>query len=61
MARTRFRSAQVNVRVEPTLKDAAERAAADDHRTLSSFIEKVLSERLFGAPSNREMERATHG
>ena len=42
----RIKTAQVNLRVEPALKDAAERAAADDHRSLTSLIEKLLSDYL---------------
>jgi len=42
MNRTTF----IGFRVEPTVKHAAERAAAADHRTLSSLMEKVLLEFL---------------
>jgi hypothetical protein len=30
----------------PELKEAAEKAAADDHRSLTSLIEKLLSDYL---------------
>jgi hypothetical protein len=30
----------------PELKEAAEQAAADDHHSLTSFIEKLLSDYL---------------
>lgn len=40
------RSANLNLRIHPALKGAAERAAADDHRTLTSLIEKLLSDYL---------------
>ena len=42
----RIKTAQVNLRIEPALKDAAERAAADDHRSLTSLIEKLLTDHL---------------
>ena len=42
----RVKTAQVNIRFHPDLKEAAERAAADDHRSLTSLIEKVLSDHL---------------
>lgn len=42
----RIKTAQVNLRLEPALKEAAERAAADDHRSLTSLIEKLLSDYL---------------
>ena len=38
------RSAQFNMRMDPVLKDAAEQAAADDRRSLSSLIEKLLTD-----------------
>ena len=40
------RTASIGIRVEPDLKDAAERAAKDDRRTVASLIEKVLTEWL---------------
>jgi hypothetical protein len=33
-------------RIEPALKSAAEKAANDDHRSLTSLIEKLLSDYL---------------
>ena len=40
------RTASIGIRVEPTLKDAAEKAARDDRRTVASLIEKVMTEWL---------------
>ena len=40
------KTAQVNLRMAPSLKLAAERAAAADHRSLTSLIEKLLAEYL---------------
>ena len=40
------KEAQVNLRIQPTLKRAAEKAAADDHRSLTSLIEKLLTDHL---------------
>lgn len=40
------RIAQVGLRLPPEVKAAAERAAADDHRTLTSLIEKLLADYL---------------
>jgi hypothetical protein len=40
------KTAQMLVRVQPTLKAAAERAAREDSRSLSSLIEKLLTEHL---------------
>jgi hypothetical protein len=40
------RTASIGIRVEPQLKAAAEQAAADDHRTVASLIEKLLTEYL---------------
>jgi hypothetical protein len=43
---TEAKTAQVNLRLQPSLKAAAERAAADDHRSLTSLIEKLLADYL---------------
>lgn len=40
------KTAQVNLRLQPSLKEAAERAAADDQRSLTSLIEKLLVDHL---------------
>lgn len=39
-----MKTAQVNLRVSPSLKAAAQKAAADDHRSLTSLIEKLLAD-----------------
>ncbi len=36
------RTSAIGIRVEPELKAAAERAAADDRRTVASLVEKAL-------------------
>jgi hypothetical protein len=46
MAEKRVKTAQVNLRLEPALKAAAERAAAADMRSLTSYIEKLIVEDL---------------
>jgi hypothetical protein len=38
------KTAQINMKIEPALKAAAEQAAADDHRSLTSLVEKLLSD-----------------
>lgn len=40
------RTGAINIRVTPELKQAAERAAATDHRSVASMIEKLLTEFL---------------
>lgn len=42
----RNKTAQVNLRIYPELKDAADKAAADDNRTLTSLVEKLLTDYL---------------
>ena len=42
----RLKTAQVNLRISPSLKQAAEKAAADDQRSLTSLFEKLLVEHL---------------
>jgi hypothetical protein len=46
MSVKRIKTAQVNLRMNPALKEAAEKAAADDQRSLTSLIEKLLTEHL---------------
>ncbi len=40
------KTAAIGVRVDPHVKEAAERAAADDHRSVASLLEKLLTEYL---------------
>jgi hypothetical protein len=40
------RTAAIGIRVEPNIKEAAEKAAAADRRTVASLVEKVLVEWL---------------
>jgi hypothetical protein len=42
----RIKTAQVNLRMKPSLKAAAERAAAKQHRSLTSLMEFLLVEHL---------------
>lgn len=46
MIEKRQKTAQVNLRMLPELKCAAEKAAADDHRSLTALFEKVLTDYL---------------
>ncbi len=40
------RTASIGIRIEPGLKEVAEKAARDDRRTLASLVEKALVEYL---------------
>jgi hypothetical protein len=40
------RSSPIGIRVTPSVKEAAEKAAAADHRSLASLIELLLIEHL---------------
>lgn len=40
------KTALVQLRMRPSLKEAAEQAAADDQRSLTSLIEKLLTDFL---------------
>ncbi|MCJ2089530.1 hypothetical protein MKK88_26595 [Methylobacterium sp. E-005] len=42
----RKKTAQVNLRIDPALKEAAEFAAKEDQRSLTSLVEKLLTEHL---------------
>jgi predicted HicB family RNase H-like nuclease len=46
MPEKRLKIAQINWRVRPELKTAAEIAAKADNRTLTSLIEKLLTDYL---------------
>lgn len=39
-----MRTTEINLRVSPKLKEAARKAAEKDQRTLSSLIERLLTE-----------------
>jgi len=41
-----LKTATLNLRIAPDLKDAADKAAADDQRSLTSLIEKLLTDHL---------------
>jgi hypothetical protein len=43
---TETKTAVVQLRLQPSLKKAAEKAAADDSRSLTSLIEKLLTDHL---------------
>lgn len=40
------KTAAIGIRVDPVIKEAAEQAAADDHRSVASLLEKLLVEYL---------------
>jgi hypothetical protein len=43
---TEYKSAVVQLRIRPSLKEAAEKAAKEDNRSLTSLIEKLLTDHL---------------
>jgi hypothetical protein len=42
----RLKTATLSLRLEPALNDGAEKVAKADHRTLTSLIEKLLSDHI---------------
>ena len=54
------KTAQVNLRLHPALKLAAEEAAARDHRSLNSLVEKLLSDFLRTLPTLEDWHEAAH-
>ena len=44
MPEKRIKTATLNLRIDPDLKIAAERAAAADNRSLTSLVEKLLTD-----------------
>jgi hypothetical protein len=51
------RTSQINLRLSPALKHAAEVAAARDHRSLTSLIEKLLAEHVRTLPTLEEWHK----
>jgi hypothetical protein len=49
-----LKTAQVNLRLKPGMKVAAEKAAASDHRSLTSYIEKLIADDLETRKANRD-------
>ncbi len=45
-AQKEIKSAMIALRLAPSLKEAAERAAAEDSRTLTSLVQKALKDYL---------------
>lgn len=43
---TETKTSIVQLRIRPSLKEAAEKAAADDQRSLTSLVEKLLTDFL---------------
>jgi hypothetical protein len=43
---TETKTSTVQLRIRPSLKEAAEKAAHDDQRSLTSLVEKVLTDYL---------------
>jgi hypothetical protein len=41
-----LKTVPVGLRITPSLKDALDRAAAEDERPLASFVERVLTDYL---------------
>jgi predicted HicB family RNase H-like nuclease len=50
------RSAQMNLRVRPTLKAKLERLAKEDRRTLSAYVEKLLEDHIAAQERCREKQ-----
>ena len=42
-AKRELRNAPLGLRIKPTVKEALERAAQDDHRSVASMAEKILT------------------
>lgn len=61
---TETRSAQLLIRIQPSLKATMEHAARDEARSLSGFVEKVVSdwlrERQYLDPAPRDLPRLPH-
>jgi hypothetical protein len=56
---TELKTAQVNLRLKPGMKTAAEKAAAADHRSLTSYIEKLIADDLEPRKTSKKGKAAT--
>jgi hypothetical protein len=54
-----LKTAQVNLRLKPAMKAAAEKAAAADHRSLTSYIEKLIADDLDARRASRRRGKST--
>ena len=60
------KTATINIRISPELKEAAEQAAAKDRRSLTCLIEKLLDDHLreigqpIGKPGSKRKLRRPH-
>jgi predicted HicB family RNase H-like nuclease len=52
------RTASIGIRVEPTLKEAVERAAKTDGRTVAQWIERLLIREVQTAPAKPARKKA---
>lgn len=50
----RRKTAVLSLRIDPALKEAAEKAAAEERRSLTSLIEKLLDDWLRSRPAPSE-------
>jgi hypothetical protein len=46
MPQKRKKTAQINLRIDVNLKEAAEKAAIEDHRSLTSLVEQLLASHI---------------
>jgi hypothetical protein len=46
MTEKRIKTAQLNLRISPALKAAIEKAAEDDQRSVTSLLEKLMTDHL---------------
>ena len=46
MAKLSTRSATLSLRIDPKVKEALEKVAYDDHRSVASLVEKIAAEWL---------------
>lgn len=49
------RTERINIKISPSLKQAAQEAATADGRSLSNFIERMIVEKTSGAEEKRKI------
>jgi hypothetical protein len=54
-----LKTAQVNLRLKPAMKAAAEKEAGAEHRSLTSYIEKLIADDLDAKKAKKKRKPAT--
>lgn len=57
----RIKSKTLNLRIDPELKGAAEQAAAEDRRSITTYIEKLIEDDLRARDAAKQASKRGRG